>query len=170
MNKKQQEQAARMTREDVEAAVRELCIASVRHDEAQARMNEAIALAREQYEPDLAALKAQWDEVFARVEAWAEAHKDEFARKKSLVFVHGTIGFRVGNPTLKPVKGMTWEKVLDALKRIAPAYVRVKEEPDKPGLLGLGEENLGTLGLRVEQQERFYAEPAKDSVKLEVAS
>lgn len=170
MTRKEKEQAARMTRADVEAAVRELCIASVRIDETAAQMNADLARVRERYEPELAALRQTWEDLFARVEAWAQAHPEEFAGRKSIVMVHGTIGYRTGQPTLKPVKGMTWERVLDVLRRIAPAYVRVKEEPDKQALLTLGEENLGTLGLKIEQAERFYVEPNKESVKMEVAS
>jgi phage host-nuclease inhibitor protein Gam len=168
VTKNEKSVAARMTREDVEAAVRELCLASVRLDETQARMNLDLAAVRERFEPDLAALSATVDEQEATVRAWADAHPEEFATRKSLVMVHGALGYRTGQPTLKTVRGVTWEKVLALLRHNLPHYVRVKEEVDREAILAdreaLGSENLKTLGLRVEQAERFYVEPNKDAV------
>ncbi len=92
-------------------------------------------------------------------------HPEEFASRKSVVLVHGTVGFRTGQPALKTVAGVTWEKVLAALKRRAPEFVRVKEQPDKEALLELPPERLESFGLRVEQAERFFAEMNKEAVR-----
>ncbi len=172
MTKADQKKAAAMTAEDIEALVREMCLASVRNDEAVARMNEELARVRERYEPDIAATAATWAGLFETVQAWAAANPDLFASRKSIVMVHGTLGYRTGQPTLKPIKGMTWEKVVDVLKRTMPAYVRTKEEADKQGLIAaaeageMGEENLRTLGLRRHQEERFFVDPNKESVEI----
>jgi phage host-nuclease inhibitor protein Gam len=86
--------------------------------------------------------------------------------------VHGTVGYRTGQPTLKPIKGMTWEKVVEVLKQTMPGFVRTKEEADKAGLIAaaeageLGEENLRTLGLRRHHEERFFVEPNKEAVDI----
>lgn len=170
MTKAELKRAAAMGREDIEAAVREMCIASVRADEATARMNEELAIVRQRYEPEISAQSVVFKDLYARVESWALAHQEQFAPLKSIALVHGTIGFRTGQPMLKPVKGMTWEKVLEVLKRMMPAYVRVREEVDKAGLIAaadeIGDENLGTIGLRRHQDERFYAEMNKEAVRL----
>ncbi|WP_448578910.1 host-nuclease inhibitor Gam family protein [Thermosphaera sp.] len=169
MTKNEKAAAARMTREDVEAAVRELCIASVRLDETVARMNLELARVREHYEPEIAAWQQTVDEQTEIVRAWADAHPEEFASRKSIVMVHGTLGYRVGQPALKTIRGVTWDKVLAILRHNLPHYVRIKEEVDREAILAdresLGDENLKTLGLRVEQAERFYVEPNKESVK-----
>lgn len=169
MTKTEKQKAARLTREDIEASVRELCIASVRLDEEQARMNMELAAVRERYEPQMAALSATADEEAERIRAWADAHPDEFATRKSIAMVHGTLGYRVGQPALKTIRGVTWDKVLAILRAHLPNYIRIKEEVDKEALLAdretLGDENLKTLGLRVEQAERFFVEPNKETVR-----
>lgn len=169
MPKSAKKTAAALTREDIEGIVREMCLCSIRADEQTARMNEVIAAAREAHEPEIAAHAAQWKELFSIVKAWADVHREEFAGVKSIEMVHGTIGYRLGQLQVSPVKGMTWDKVTEVLQRLMPAYIRVKTEPDKQGLIALGDENLGTLGLERTQQERFYVEPKKDSVNLEAA-
>lgn len=169
MTKTEKTRIARLTRDDIEHAVRELCIATVRLDEEQARLNLDLARAREVHEAALTALNADVAEHTATVRAWSDAHPEEFATRKSIVMVHGTLGYRIGQPSLKTIRGVTWDKVLALLKAAFPAYVRVKEEIDREAILAdreaLGEENLGTLGLRVEQAERFYVEVNKDAVK-----
>jgi phage host-nuclease inhibitor protein Gam len=77
--------------------------------------------------------------------------------------VHGAIGFRTGNPTLKPLKGVKWEHVVDMLKASQQArYLRSIEEVNKDAILtdreALGADRLKILGLRIEQTERFFAE------------
>ena len=79
MTKNDKARAARMTREDIEAAVRELCIASVRLDEQQALMNLELAAVRERYEPELAALSVTVDKQETTIRAWADTHPEEFA-------------------------------------------------------------------------------------------
>ena len=49
------------TRAEVEHVVREACLASARLDEVVARMNEAVALAKEPFEAEIASLKAGYD-------------------------------------------------------------------------------------------------------------
>jgi phage host-nuclease inhibitor protein Gam len=174
MKKAEMKQMAALAVEDVEALVREMCIASVRHDEALARMNEEIERARQNHEPELTATQATWDNLFASVQIWAEAHPELFASRKSIAMVHGTVGFRTGQPSLRPVRGMTWEKVVDALRQIAPAFVRRREEADRQALAAAaaedgGTELLGRIGLRLHQEQRFFVDPNKDAAKIEQA-
>jgi len=169
MKKAEKKLMAALAVEDVEAMVREMCIASVRNDEAVAKMNEEIARARERHEPDIAAAQATWDDLFARVQIWAEAHPDLFASKKSLAMVHGTVGFRTGQPTLKLKRGITWEGVVETLKRMAPAYVRCEESADRQALVAREAEFLAKIGLERNQAERFFVEPNKEAAKLEQA-
>jgi phage host-nuclease inhibitor protein Gam len=167
MTKTEKMRAAAMGRAEVELLVRELCFASVAIDESTAKMNEELAQVRSRYEPELAAQRATYEGLFAMAEEWAAAHPQEFASRKSIAMVHGTVGYRTGQPTLSPIRGMTWQKVLGVLKSLQPAFVRVKEEIDKQGLTAaaadLGEENLKTIGLRLTQAERFYVDVHKEA-------
>jgi phage host-nuclease inhibitor protein Gam len=162
------------TKEEMEHVVREACLASARLDEVVARMSEAVALAKQPFEAEIEALRSTFAEHEELALAWAKEHPDEFATRKSVAFVHGVVGFRTGNPTLKTLKGVTWEAVLTTLRSLLPAYVRRIEEVDKAGLLAaredIGEENLKTLGLRVTQSETAYLDVDKASVRQEAAS
>lgn len=158
------------TKAEVEHVVREACLASARLDEVVARMNEAIALAKAPFEAEIESLKAGYDALEEIALAWAKAHQEEeFATQKSVAFVHGTIGFRTGQPVLKPLRGITWETVLSILRESLPVYVRRTEEVDKQSLLAareeLGEENLRMLGLKVSQTERCFLEVDKETLK-----
>ena len=156
------------TRAEVEHVVREACLASARLDEVVARMNEAVALAKEPFEAEIASLKAGYDALEEIALEWAKAHPEEFATAKSVAMVHGTIGFRLGQPSLKTLKGVTWDTVLRVLRDTMPAFVRRTEEVDKEALIAarrdLGDENLRTIGVRVAQKERCYLEVNKDSL------
>jgi len=168
MTKAEKAKCAKLGREDVEALLGQLCIASVRLDEQNAKMNENLALVRQSFEPEMAAFGIQVEELTEQIRAWADANPQEFVTRKSIAMVHGTLGYRTGTPALKTVRGVTWEKVLALLQVNLPNYIRVRKEVDKEQIITdrelLGDENLKTLGVRVEQAERFFVEPNKEAV------
>jgi len=46
--------------------------------------------------------------------------------------MHGTFGYRTGNPKLQPLLRKTWAKILETLKTLGfGGYVRTKEEVNK---------------------------------------
>jgi len=164
MAKKKNAATTIKTREELEAVLGEYARAVIAHGQLTLEMDEKINRVRQDYEGRLADLNVDIETMFADLEAWAALNPAAFADKRSLDLVHGTLGFRTGNPTLKTVKGVKWEHVLDMLKcnRMA-AYVRHSEEPNKDALLAdreaIGAERLAALGMRVEQTERFYVDP-----------
>jgi phage host-nuclease inhibitor protein Gam len=149
--------------------MRELCLASVKADELTARMNEEMARVRARYEDDLNGLAAQGKDLTDRLQAWSDAHPEAFASRKSVALMHGLIGYRTGMPTLKTLRGVTVEKVIAVLRMTAPQYIRREEKLDKEAILAdreaLGEENLRTMGLTVDQAVRFFAEPEKEKAR-----
>jgi phage host-nuclease inhibitor protein Gam len=167
---------ADVDRSEMDVVIRELCIATIELDRLTAQMNEEIASVKARYQSELETFSSIRDNLFARAEEWAKSHRGEFASKRSIAFLFGTIGFRSGNPTLKTLRGVTWERVVDTLRQLLPAYVREKPEVDKAGILAavaageIGAENLTTLGLRVDQPERFYVDPNKDVVEKELVA
>ncbi len=169
MTKVEKAKAARMTREDVEATLREICLATARRDEAAARMEEELTLVRERFETSIADQAAAVKEGEERLQAWADAHPEAFASQRSVAMLHGTLGYRTGLPTLKTLRGVTWERVIALLKQNELAhYVVVKESPDKDGLIGdremIGDDGLRALGMRIDQAERFFVRPNKESI------
>lgn len=89
-----------------------------------------------------------------------------FARRRSMGTIYGTLGFRMGMPKLKTVRGTNWDIVLQQLKAKLPTYVRTIEEPAKDMLLAdRNKEQVGPLlrdlGLQIVQEETFFIELKK---------
>jgi len=168
MTKKAKTSTTIKTREELESVLGEYASAAIARGQLTLAMDEKINLVRKDYEGRLAELDDMLQGLFEDMEAWAVLHPAEFMPKRSIDLVHGTLGFRTGNPTLKTIKGVKWEHVLDMLKcNRMGSYVRTIEEPNKDALLAdreaIGAERLQALGLRVEQAERFYADPKMES-------
>ena len=95
---------------------------------------------------------------------WSEANPQEFGAVRSIETVHGTLGWRMGGPSLRTLPGWTWDQVKENLKAVsAMGYIRVKEEVNKQNLLAdretISAEKLRELGVRVVQEESFFVEP-----------
>ncbi|MCX8156138.1 MAG: host-nuclease inhibitor Gam family protein [Verrucomicrobiae bacterium] len=153
------------SRRALEALVAEIAALKLEEVRLAAELDARLRLAREQLEPALANLRAQLTAQTAAVRAWAEAHPDAFAGRRTLELPVALLGWRASPPALKPCAGWTWERVTAALKA-APAwqaYLRVREEPNKIRLLAdrvaLGDAALATVGLWVTQEELFFVEP-----------
>lgn len=104
-----------------------------------------------------------------QLKVWAQANPADFGGKKSLAMTHGTIGFRLGNPTLKPLSKWSFVKVLEALQKAGLVdFIRKKEEVDKEALLARAKDKknpfpFGEYGLRVSQEEPFFVDPKIES-------
>ena len=110
------------------------------------------------------------DGAFEIMQAFAIENRDSlFSKKKSMETSHGVLGFRIGNPKLKTLKGFTWAAVLTLAKTLLPDYVRTTEEVAKNELLAdRNEEAVAILfpkiGIEVTQDETFYVEPKQEEV------
>jgi phage host-nuclease inhibitor protein Gam len=134
----------------------------------EGEMNQQIIAVREQYAPRIDATGARLELETEALRAYADAHGELFAVKKSTDYTHGTIGYRTGTPKLKPLKGWTWDRVLEKVRQCARAYLRVKEEVNKEALLAdretLGADRLKALGVAVAQDETFFVTPKLEEV------
>lgn len=123
---------------------------------------------REKKQDELMRLGAERDAAFDTLQAYAMENRDElFAKKKSLDMVHGTIGFRIGTPKLKTLKGFTWASALNLVKEFLPGFVRATEEIAKDKLLADRESedvaaNMAKCGITVTQDESFFVEPKRE--------
>lgn len=100
-----------------------------------------------------------------RAQLWAEANREQFAKKKSLELTHGKIGFRTGNRALHLLsRKWNWKKVLEALQnsRFSRVFVRTVLEVDKETILAdraVTAAELETVGVKVVQEDSFFVEP-----------
>lgn len=155
-----------MSREQLEASMTSRTLHWVKRQKLAATMNQKLAEIRENYEAMFAELDEHLKAIDADIEAWSTLNPDAFGDRKSLELLNGTIGFRTGQPALKPLKGVRWDDVMMCLNCRGRQFIRITEEPDKALLLAnrdeLGESGLAELGLRVEQAERFFIESRED--------
>jgi len=151
-------------REDLERVMGELALATIARGQIALAMDARLSEVRKDYEGRLCEFDAELETLAADLEAWAVLHPAEFAKAKSIQLVHGVIGFRTGMPALRTLKGVRWDDVLSQLRNMnLRDYIRTTQEVDKDTILAQREkispDCLASMGMRVEQQERFYAEP-----------
>lgn len=133
----------------------------------EGNMNKAITAIKEKFESKITGLQEEKDDAFEMMQAYAEAHPEQFEKKKSMGFTHGIIGFRTGTPKLQPRKGFKWAGVLETIKESFGKYIRVKEELNKELLLAdRNTIDLKEMHLEVIQDETFYVEPNLEVVSM----
>jgi len=119
----------------------------------------------DQCAPALAQVNELIEEEVQRLRQWAKTNAPEFGPLKSLALPQGSLGWRLGNLTLKPQRGYSWDDVLAKLKRRPrfAGYVRTTEEVNKAALLVDRETippgELQAVGLRWMQEEKFFVDP-----------
>lgn len=156
------------TRADAEKVLGEIAADTADLNALKAQLDQELTAVRQKFEGRIDGIAKQIEQKSGLLQQWAEASPEEFGEKKSIDFLHGRLGFRTGNPSLKTLSGWTFKRVLEVIDR---AFVRTKEELDKEGVLSahargeLAEKELRSVGLRVVQDEAFFVEP-----KLEEAA
>lgn len=131
----------------------------------EGQMNQELTAIKEKYDTRITKLQEEKEVHFEVMQTFAEENPDSFTKKKSLDFVHGTIGFRTGTPKLQCRKGFKWPGVLELVKTALPNFIRVKEDLNKEALLAARNEvDLKAVGLEAVQDETFYVEPALQQV------
>lgn len=165
------------TREEMETLVGEIAALKIEERRQTAEMDEALRRLRDSYQERLTSIKERLAALMPRALAWAETHPDAFGKLRSIEMLHGVIGWRTNTPSLKPLSGWTWDRVLEKLKALPSmlGYVRVKEEANKQAILAdrdqLGPEGLRAIGCRVVQEDEFFVDPKLTETETrEVAS
>lgn len=151
------------SREALESLIGEIAAIKNRQRLLTAAMDEQIQSIRAHYEGDLAAQSESLEEKMEHARTWSEANPQEFGASRSIQTVHGTLGWRMGGPSLRTLTGWTWDRVKETLIAAnAVGYIRVKEEVNKQNLLAdrdsLGADKLREIGVRVVQEESFFVE------------
>jgi phage host-nuclease inhibitor protein Gam len=162
---------AAQSREEIETLVGAVAGIVNQQRRLSAQMDEEVAALRARYEEPLAGLAADLAGHTATLKQWAQAHPEEFAKRKSIEFVQGTLGFRTGSPrlTLRSRK-WNWDEVVRAIKtRNLPGFLRAKEEVDKERILGLAagapdlrrfnRDVLEPIGVKITREESFFVNP-----------
>lgn len=154
----------------------EQCINSIadlttQRDKAQAKLDKAILSAREQYGQPVETLNNLIAAKLAQAEQFATRNRESLITDgtKSAETGKARWGWRLGNPTLVLLsRKFTWRAVVDKLRDLGmTTYLKLSDpKPDKDKLKAeLDDEQLATLGLRIEQTEAFWVEPKTDTAE-----
>ena len=155
------------TKNEMEAVVREICLLRTREQQLTASLDAETQRVREQFESPLAEIQSQLELKTAQARTWAERNTQQFGDRRSVDFLHGIVGFRIGPPKVKTLGKCKWDSVLEAL-RLNPwgrSYIRVKEEINKEKMIAdvsdgfLSQETLRESGAQVVRDEMFFVEP-----------
>lgn len=136
-------------------------------DTLQAAKESALQQVLTDHDPRISELIKDIDRCTKMAEQWASPRREElFPRgRKSAATALTTYGYRLGQPTLKPAKGWTWDKVVALLKSTRrKAYLVTKVTPDKDAIRQhVKPGKLAKLGLEIKQAETFYVERSTKS-------
>lgn len=169
MARKKKEIISGITRDEMEKAMHDYATADAAQRALTAEMDGKLSEIREQYAERLQELDVEKDEAFNRCQAFATENREElFSKRKSMETTHGTLGFRIGTPALKPGKGMTWAGVLELLKLKGKNYIRTVEEIAKDKILAERDSDecqvvMDACHISVVQKETFYVEPKTEA-------
>lgn len=164
-------QGATLTRADIEIMMGDLRTLAQREQKILADKNAAVQQIEERCKEPLENIAAARKPLVAVIQQWAEAHPEEFAKRKSIELTHGTVGFRTGTPRLALLnRKWNWESALEAVKLMLPAFVRSSPEIDKEALIAQRNDDaiawaLPRCGLQVRQDEGFFADPKLEQVE-----
>jgi phage host-nuclease inhibitor protein Gam len=164
-------QGATLTRADVEVMMHELRTLAQAEQKILADKNAAIRQIDASCAPALASIVKQRKPLVAAIQQWAEAHPEEFAKRKSIEMTHGTVGFRTGTPKLALLnRKWNWQSALEAVMHLLPAFIRNSPEIDKEALIAQRADDaiawaLPRCGLKVTQDEGFFVDPKLEQVE-----
>lgn len=155
---------------EAESALARLREVTIHRDQTQLILERRRKELDEEYGAQITEDQQEIDALAEQLRVWADASPAVFGTKKSLELMHGVIGWRVGNPTLKTRTGWTWDRVLEALRDAGFFnWVRTKSEVDKQAILAnrehITEETMRLIGVRVVQDEPFFIEPKIESAE-----
>lgn len=135
-------------------------------DMLQAAKETAMQQVLTEHDPEINDVARGIDQLIKRAEQWASPRREElFSKgKKSASTALAIYGYRLGKPSLKLVRGWTWDKVVALLKSTRrKVYLVTKVTPDKEALRQhVKPHKLAKLGLEIKQEETFYVERATE--------
>lgn len=170
MSKKTTKEVTARTLEDVERLMATVAAADAAARKITAQMDQELHRVREKYSAALDAEAKRRADAEEEIASWAELNRAAFGSKRSLELTHGTVGWRLGNPTVACRLRVKVAAALELVRARMPEFVRTAEELDKAAILSaytaraVTDEELATVGLRITQTERFYVEPKTEEV------
>lgn len=164
----------------LEATVSETVTAQIQREKLIAKRDEELQRINEKHAPGIEALSEEIDSNLGILEQWADAHSAEWGTARSISVCGHRIGFRTGNPAVKPNGKLTFKAIVSMLAKaggdLAKKFLKVKTDLCKETVLATARQlesadeatalaaqaELDAIGCHIEQAEAFYLEPARE--------
>ena len=160
------------TVEEANAALSDLLVWQLEKERQQGAMDLARAAATARFEAPIDKAKAEIADLEGSLQVWYMANKEKLEKdgRKSVRLLTGVVGRRRGNKTLTLLnRAWTWTASLVLLRQLDRDDIWHDYKPrelDREAVVQkLTPEELAKAGLKVEQEERFFAEPDRSQVK-----
>ncbi len=129
----------------------------------ESEMNLKITEIQQKHQPSLDNLNEEKIGLERNLQLFVESKRSEFDEKKSKELSFGIVSFRLSTPSLKTLKGFTWEAVKSVIaksKKYADQFLKTKTDLNKQAILNanLKETELSKIGCVISQEENFYYE------------
>lgn len=154
--------------EECDSALYRLLKATTRREIAEANRDKEIADVTKRFHKQIADAQDEEKDLELQLQQYYMAHHEEIEKdgKKSVVLQHGVIGRRLTAPKLCLLnKSWSWSSVQARLKeKFGLKFIRQADpEPDKEAIkkAELPDDVLKSCGMKLDQDEVFYAEPAR---------
>lgn len=152
-------------RAQAECALAEIANIDRKKNAIECQMQEDIDAAKARAGQQAAPLLARRKELADAVAVYARLNRQQlFAKAKSLDLGFGVIGFR-SSTCIAQMRGITAEMTLEKLHQFALTDgIRIKEEINKDSCLSWPDERLELVGLKRQQQDKFFIEIKKEEL------
>ena len=168
MTKKQKQDAAALSMDEVGALVGKFTQASIALDALTAEMNAELDEIRKRYAARTERLATTAGEAQELVAAWAAGNKARFEKDRSIDFARGIVGFRLGNFKVTTPKGITQADAAQMLAALpwGKPFIRETVELNKEALIAARTEltaaQCAKAGVSIVQEEHFFLSPKQD--------
>lgn len=160
---------AELTRGQAAELASEIVALQIQQEQTIAKRDAAVLEATAPFATDLDQLEKAIESGFDRLENWANAHPEEFARAESVLLSGHRVGWRLGNYAAKLRSKWTWAKVLAALgetgRALRERWTRERVDLNKEAMIADRETHatqLAAVGVQIVQERRFYLDPARE--------
>lgn len=153
-----------LTREEFLSSIDQIAVLQTRVRLLSAKRDKHIQRVQDEYQPDISATEEELQSLLVQAERYADTHRDELfpGKEKTAETELAAYGYRLHPPALKTLnRKWTWEAVMEAVRRAFPGrFIRSQDTLQKDSLKAeLSEEQLATIGLRLDQPETFGVTP-----------
>lgn len=158
--------------DECQQAMRRLLLATLEVEQLAAARETAAAEAMRPYDKRLEMETERVKDLEAQLQQYYMTHLTELEKDgaRSVKLLYGVMGRRLGNKALKLAnKSWTWESVCEAVRnKWGAGFLRhFDPEVDKDKIKAeVPAEQLGECGLKLAQDEKFYAEPDRTAEVL----